>query len=367
MKFFINKNIKILTILACMFVFFSCKKKEILPINDEPESSFSTIQYNLGNNVSDGLIGNISSTQMGVSINVFGATDANGDFLKINSINLQRNASDTIYNFVLDDFSRIDYFFINVNGINENRVHKITYTDNDSVYFSVHAYNWSNGDDSLLYLTGIEKINGDYKSTTIFLKNNSWLSDKDIVKAAFVVGTAALAAVGIGGVAVGALVYLGTNSAFAAAMAVVVLAMGNANAGTIADLPPNPPQSPSSNIITELSILSDLEGVWIFTYKTDGTTRSITKFQINNYGLAVSKEVTYDSSDWGLMMSESSTVVKLMRLSENEINFYLRYHDDGAPDPYPINETLLIKTDLNKFEASITIIDGVDSFVLEKL
>lgn len=356
---------KILILLTCLFVVFSCKKEDVTPIDEEPGTNYTSVQYNTGANVTDGLLGNISSNQTGVEVNVFGATDSNGDFLNVNSITVQRPASDTIYNFVLDEFSRIDYFFINVNGVNENRLHKITYTDNDSVYFSIHAYDWSNGVDSLIYLSGVSKIGGVYNSTTILHKNNSWIPDVALVTAGFGVGMGVVVAVGVP-VVVGAAAYFLTKSAFIGAMALVVTAMQNSNAGTITDPPTSPPQSPSNTIITGLSTNTGLQGNWRFTAKWDGVTESTTIYQISNTGYSLSTNVTYDyDGQWSEVMYDASTVVKLIKLPGTEINFYTKWLDPGYPDV--VTNLSLHKTGLNIYEATESAEGGIYTFLLEKI
>lgn len=221
----------------------ACQKETPAPV-DEPIDA-SSKQYINSPNQEDVLLGSISSVTEGGEVNFFGSTNAEGAPEKVKSITYKKSLSDTTFNFFLDENLKLKYFFFDINGTKDNFLYKLSYGNNDSVYFSVYHYNWTTNQDSLLYIAGIDKVDGQYNSTTLFQKSASWIPDFEIINTGFNVGMGVIAVVG-GPISASALVYFVTKSAFTAAITAVVVFMNTSGAATLTNPPNSPPPSPSS-------------------------------------------------------------------------------------------------------------------------
>lgn len=225
----------------------SCKEEE----TNLPEEDFISTKYTGQTNAEDVILANVFSANAGTHVYYYGSTNAQGDPVNVKSVAFERTGSDTVYNFILDESDRIEYMYSIINGVKDSKLHRLTYTDTDSVYYSVYQYDWNTHVDSLLYIAGLANNNGIFSASTFYGKTSSvdgWMPELQAIGGAFNVAGGALAAVA-GGAALG----LGL-SAWVAAAGTITIAIawfgGDANAGVISNAPiSGEPGSPSSGII----------------------------------------------------------------------------------------------------------------------
>ena len=185
-------------LLFLILISFSCNK-ESSP--DKVKNNFELSKYNGQVNAEDVTLAKIFSPDEDASIYFYGSTNEQGDPVKVKSIAFKRNSSDTIYNFILDSELRIEYMYSIINGVKDSKLQKLSYSNNDSVYYSLYQYDWITHQDSLLYMAGVAFNDGNYAASTIYNKSallTSFLPDSESIKLGIPIGSGALLAVAVG-------------------------------------------------------------------------------------------------------------------------------------------------------------------------
>lgn len=233
-----------------IFILFSCQKENAPDIT---ENNFELTKYNGQVNAEDVTLAKIFSPDENASMYFYGSTNEQGDPVKVKSFSFKRNSSDTIYNYILDSELRIEYMYSIIKGVKDSKLQKLSYSNNDSVYYSIYHYDWETRQDSLLYMAGVAINNGKYSASTLYNKSaalNSFLPGIEFIKANVQVVAGVLL---VGAVALAGLAFFKAGAVLTAIGAITIYIAwfgSDAFAGEILSAPKNgEPKSPSAGII----------------------------------------------------------------------------------------------------------------------
>ncbi|MEM9050792.1 MAG: FISUMP domain-containing protein [Bacteroidota bacterium] len=102
-----------------------------------------------------------------------GSTDEQGSIDVIRSASFVKNESTTVYHYLFDGEGRVALAYHSIDGQNQSEVHKLDYGSLDSVYYSVHQFNWDNGVNFLEHQVAYGLWSGEYLGNVLYTKDNS--------------------------------------------------------------------------------------------------------------------------------------------------------------------------------------------------
>jgi hypothetical protein len=157
------RNIKLLTPILLLFVFSNCKK-DTSPENPTPPESFQTMSYTAQNNPDS--VQAITTKSTGEVMTFYGSFNAVGIPSIIKTCVYKSSASsDTSFNFILDDSSRVKVAFASYAGGNLPEVYIYDYSD-VGIAWSIYDYNWTLGTGVLKKSASFVKNGNNYVMTS---------------------------------------------------------------------------------------------------------------------------------------------------------------------------------------------------------
>lgn len=102
-----------------------------------------------------------------------GNTNEDGVGETVRAMTLSHTNNSKVFHYILNGEGRLVMAFTSVDGQNQSELHKLEYGTLDSVYYSVHQYNWDNGVNFLEYKTGFGKWGDKYQGTSLYGKSGT--------------------------------------------------------------------------------------------------------------------------------------------------------------------------------------------------
>jgi|GEM_PF-476512 len=102
-----------------------------------------------------------------------GATDEDGNPDLVKSATFAIEGRNELLHYLFDEQGRVELAYTSIDGVNQSELHKLEYGTLDSVYYSVHQFNWDNGVNFLSYEVAFGKWGDEYLGNLLFAKNES--------------------------------------------------------------------------------------------------------------------------------------------------------------------------------------------------
>ena len=232
-----------------------CAKESI-----DSVSTYSYSTYSSSPNTEDVILANVFNAVDGSYVYYYGSTDGTGSAQQVRSVSFNRQGSDTVYNFLLDENLRIEYMYSVISGVRDSKLQKLSYLTADSINYALYEYDWDTQEDSLLYMAAVANTNGNYTAQTLYGKTEAaaMLPDLSAIGSSFNVGGGVLVAVSVG---IAGVAFFATGPWIAAAGSIAIatawfggsaIASDDLEPGTVAPpspsagLSPNPSGTPSN-------------------------------------------------------------------------------------------------------------------------
>jgi uncharacterized protein (TIGR02145 family) len=155
-------------LILTLLVLSACKKEDE---NDEPASVHNVTVFSNESNIREASLGQV--THNGNILYYCGITDENGEPEMVVSATFDPSNTQSNYHYLFDDQGRVVIAYSSQDGQNNSEIHKLTYGALDSVYYSVHQFDWSNGLNFLEYQVGFGKFNDEYMGTSLYEKSGA--------------------------------------------------------------------------------------------------------------------------------------------------------------------------------------------------
>lgn len=216
-------------------------------------STYSSSTYAASPNAEDAILANVFNADEGFHVYYYGSTDGMGHAQQVRSVSFNRQGSDTVYHFLLDEDLRIEYMYSVIGGVRDSKLQKLSYFTADSIHYALYEYDWDTQEDSLLYMAAVANVDGNYMAETLYGKTGStaMLPALSAIGSSFDVGGGVLTAVAVG---VAGIAFFSAPAWMAAAGSIAIATAwfgGSANASTNLEPgtgdPPSPSAGPSPN------------------------------------------------------------------------------------------------------------------------
>jgi hypothetical protein len=222
-----------------------CAKESI-----DSVSTYSSSTYSSSINAEDTILANVFNAVEGSYVYYYGSTDGIGNAQQVRSVSFNRQGSDTVYNFLLDENLRIEYMYSVISGVRDSKLQKLSYLTADSIHYALYEYDWDTQEDSLLYMAVVANADGNYTAQTLYGKTEAtaMLPELSAIGSAFNVGGGVLTAVAVG---VAGIAFFSAPAWIAAAGSIAIATAwfgASANASTNLEPGTVAPPSPSAGL-----------------------------------------------------------------------------------------------------------------------
>lgn len=211
-------------------------------------STYSSSTYSSSPNTEDVILANVFNADEGFHVYYYGSTDGMGHAQQVRSVSFNRQGSDTVYNFLLDENLRIEYMYSVISGVRDSKLQKLSYPTADSIHYALYEYDWDTQEDSLLYMAAVATADGNYTAETLYGKTGTtaMLPELSAIGSSFDVGGGVLTAVAVG---VAGIAFFSAPAWMSAAGSIAIATAwfgGSANASTNLEPGTGEPPSPSA-------------------------------------------------------------------------------------------------------------------------